>query len=78
MDGWEKYVRRITDMKYKVSISGSNSKMLSSEIASTLGGLFVIMKIYPYSFAKYLIANGKEKNIWIPLVQVIKPMSSKY
>ena len=36
--------------------------MLSREIASTLGGRFVIMNIYPYSFAEYLIANGKEKN----------------
>lgn len=62
IDGWEKFVRRIADMKYRVSITGSNSKMLSSEIASTLGGRFVIMNIYPYSFAEYLIANGKEKN----------------
>ena len=36
--------------------------MLSSEIASTLGGRFVIMNIYPYSFPEYLTANGKEKN----------------
>lgn len=49
-------------MKYKVSIIRSNRKMLSSEIASTLGGRFVIMSIYPYSFGEYLIANGKEKN----------------
>ena len=62
IDGWEKFVRRIADMKYKVSITGSNSKMLSSEIASTLGGRFVIMHIFPYSFAEYLIANGKEMN----------------
>ncbi len=62
IDGWEKFVRRIADMKYKVSITGSNSKMLSSEIASTLGGRFVIMNVYPYSFSEYLIANGKEKN----------------
>ena len=55
-------MRRIADMKYKINITGSNSKMLSSEIASTLGGRFVIMNIYPYSFSEYLIANGKEKN----------------
>ena len=36
--------------------------MLSSEIASTLGGRFVIMNIYPYSFSEYLTANVKEKN----------------
>lgn len=62
IDGWEKFVRRIADMKYRISITGSNSKMLSSEIASTLGGRFVIMNIYPYSFVEYLIANGKEQN----------------
>ena len=62
IDGWEKFVRRIADMKYRISITGSNSKMLSSEIASTLGGRFVIMNIYPYSFTEFLIANGKEKN----------------
>jgi len=62
IDGWEKFVRRIADMKYRISITGSNSKMLSSEIASALGGRFVIMNIYPYSFAEYLIANGRDKN----------------
>ena len=60
IDGWEKFVRRIADMKYRINITGSNSKMLSSEIASTLGGRFVIMNIYPYSFSEYLIANGKK------------------
>lgn len=62
IDGWEKFVRRIADMKYRINITGSNSKMHSSEIASTLGGRFVIMNIYPYSFSEYLIANGKDKD----------------
>ncbi len=62
IDGWEKFVRRIADMKYRINITGSNSKMLSSEIASTLGGRFVIVNVYPYSFSEYLIANGKNKN----------------
>ena len=34
INGWEKFVRRIADMKYRINITGSNSKMLSSEIAS--------------------------------------------
>lgn len=62
VNGWEKFVRRMADMKYRINITGSNSKMLSSEIASTLGGRFVIMNIYPYSFREYLIANGRDKN----------------
>ena len=62
ISGWEKFVRRIADMKYRINITGGNSKMLSSEIASTLGGRFVIMNIYPYSFSEYLIANHMRKN----------------
>ncbi len=62
ISGWEKFARRIADMKYRINITGSNSKMLSSEIASTLGGRFVIMNIYPYSFTEYLIAKGKDKD----------------
>ena len=58
--GWEKFARRVADMKYRVSITGSNSKMLSKEIASTLGGRFMIVQVFPYSFAEYLTASGKE------------------
>lgn len=62
INGWEKFVRRIADMKYRINITGSNSKMLSSEIASTLGGRPIIMNVYPYSFTEYLTANHREKN----------------
>lgn len=62
INGWEKFVRRIADMKYRINITGSNSKMLSSGIASTLGGRFIIMNVYPYSFTEYLTANHREKN----------------
>ncbi|MBR0093395.1 MAG: ATP-binding protein [Lachnospiraceae bacterium] len=60
VDGWEKFVRRLADMKYTVSITGSNSRMLSREIATTLGGRFMIAQVFPYSFAEYLHAAGKE------------------
>jgi hypothetical protein len=36
--------------------------MLSREIASTLGGRFMPVQIFPYSFPEYLHALGKEKN----------------
>ncbi len=57
VDGWEKFVRRVADMKYRINITGSNSKMLSKEIASTLGGRFMIVNVFPYSFKEYLSAN---------------------
>lgn len=59
VDGWSKFARRIADQKYTVSITGSNSRMLSSEIASTLGGRYLMVPVYPYSFQEYLAANGK-------------------
>lgn len=60
VDGWEKFVHRVADMKYRINITGSNSKMLSKEIASTLGGRFMIVNVFPYSFKEYLSANHIE------------------
>lgn len=52
--GWEKFARRLTEAKYRVMITGSNAKMLSREIASTLGGSYIQRNIYPFSFKEYL------------------------
>lgn len=52
--GWEKFARRLADAKYKVYITGSNAKMLSGEIMTTLGGRYIPVDVYPYSFAEFL------------------------
>lgn len=54
IDGWEKFARRLADAKYKVWITGSNAKMLSSEIMTTLGGRYLPTEVYPYSYQEYL------------------------
>lgn len=54
---WEKFARRLANEKYHVYITGSNAKMLSKEIATTLGGRFFVMEVYPYSFKEYLEAS---------------------
>lgn len=59
---WEKFVRRLADEKYRLFVTGSNAKMLSSEIATTLGGRLIVKDIFPYSFAEYITANGLLKN----------------
>lgn len=56
--GWEKFVRRLADSKYHVYVTGSNAKMLSREIATTLGGRFMMRVVYPYDFSEYLMALG--------------------
>ena len=58
VDRWEKFVRRIADQGYRVFVTGSNAKMLSSEIATTLGGRTIIQNVYPYSFQEYLNSMG--------------------
>ena len=62
---WDKFVRRLTDAKYRVYVTGSNAKMLSKEVATTLGGRFFIYDAYPYSFKEYLAAQHVElKEHW--------------
>lgn len=56
--GWEHFARRLADQKYKVYITGSNARMLSMEIAGTLGGRYMIQSVFPYSFKEFLFACG--------------------
>lgn len=58
IEGWDKFARRLADSKYRVYITGSNAKMLSSDVATTLGGRYAIALVFPYSFTEYLRANG--------------------
>ena len=60
--GWEKFARRLADTKYKVWITGSNAKMFSSEIMTTLGGRYMTYEVYPYCFIEYLRAIGFKWN----------------
>ena len=54
IDGWERFVRRMADAKYRVWITGSNAKMLSTEMMTTLGGRYLTTEVYPYSFQEFL------------------------
>jgi len=55
--GWEKFARRMADAKYSIWITGSNAKMLSKEIMTTLGGRYLPVEVYPYCFSEYLNAR---------------------
>lgn len=54
IDGWEHFVRRLADQKKHVNITGSNAKMLSSEMESVLGGRYISKMIMPFSFVEVL------------------------
>ena len=55
---WDKFVRRLADSKYTIYVTGSNAKMLSSDVATTLGGRFLIYDVFPYSFEEHLKARN--------------------
>jgi len=55
--GWEKFARRMADIKHRVCITGSNAKMLSQDIQTTLGGRYIPIDVYPYNFKEFLTAN---------------------
>ena len=81
VDRWEKFARRLADQKYQVYITGSNAKMLSSEIATTLGGRYMIYEVYPYSLKEYLKASGidiLEKNAMFVFGKQIVKLTNTY
>ncbi len=58
LENWEKLVRRLTEQKHKVCITGSSAKTLSKEIATSLRGRSLTYTIYPLSFFEWLDFKG--------------------
>lgn len=55
---WEKFVRTVMDNeKIQIFISGSSSKLLSKEIATSLRGRTLTCYVYPFSFKEFLKAK---------------------
>lgn len=51
--GWELFINRLR-LKYRIVITGSNARLLSSEMATHLTGRFDTFTIFPMSFIEYL------------------------
>ena len=51
---WERFVRRVHDEGYKLFITGSNAKLLSSELSTHLTGRYQKLELYPFSFKELL------------------------
>jgi len=52
--GWERFVSRLYNEGYKIYITGSNARLLSSELATLLTGRYLDIEIYPFSFREFL------------------------
>jgi len=61
IDGWERFVRRLLDSEnVRICVSGSSSKMLSKELATSMRGRSISTEVFPFSFAEYLVHRGVE------------------
>lgn len=58
VDGWANFARRLANQKYRVYVTGSNAKMLSRDIETVLGGRYLSVHVFTYSFEEYLKAIG--------------------
>jgi predicted AAA+ superfamily ATPase len=62
VEGWERFVARIfEDKRYSVVITGSSSKLLSKEIATSLRGRSIATYLHPLSFAEFAAYRGLTK-----------------
>lgn len=62
--GWEKVVNSLSaDFDVDLYVTGSNSRMMSSEISTYLTGRYIAFRIYTLSFAEYLLFKKQHSGI---------------
>lgn len=70
--GWEKIVNSLSsDFNVDIYITGSNSRMMSSEISTYLTGRYVSFHIFTLSFAEYLTFKSTYTKIGTPREELI-------
>lgn len=64
IEQWEKVVNSYSQDysdSYEIFITGSNSNMLSGELATLLSGRYVSFEVFPYSYSEYLEITGQDR-----------------
>lgn len=63
VDGWERVVAMLVARKdCDIYITGSNSRMLSSELSTKLSGRYMEVEVLPLSFREFMELNGGDTN----------------
>ena len=74
--GWEKVVNSLaSDYDVDLYVTGSNSRMMSAEIATYLTGRYISFKIFPLSFEEYLTFKKEYtevKDIYSELAEYVR------
>lgn len=58
IEGWPIFVNRLLRKKMHVILTGSNAKLLSSDLATHLTGRSSEIALYPFSFSEYCVMKG--------------------
>ncbi len=69
--GWEKVVNSLSsDFDVDLYITGSNSRMMSSEISTYLTGRYISFRIFTLSFGEYLMFREKYADVGDPKAEL--------
>lgn len=63
VDKWELFIRKLSDNKKKVVITGSNASLLSRELGTRLTGRHLRQDIFPFSFKEFLAFEKKKPGV---------------
>ena len=70
--GWEKVVNSLaSDFDVDIYVTGSNSRMMSSEIATYLTGRYISFRIFTLSFDEYLMFRSKYSSLKDPRAELV-------
>ncbi len=64
IDEWERVITALhRDPGWDIYITGSNSEMLSSELATRISGRYVTMQIFPFSYREHLAIKEIDQHV---------------
>ena len=70
--GWEKVINSLaSDFDVDIYVTGSNSRMMSSEISTYLTGRYVSFRIFTLSFDEYLMFRNKFTTVKEPKTELV-------
>lgn len=58
VEGWELFVNRLKRQGYNIIVTGSNSALLSKELATHITGRHFGIELFPFSFREFLLSKG--------------------
>ncbi len=81
IEGWELFVNRLKRKNFNMVITGSNSKLLSKELASHLTGRHFSLELFPFSFREFLYFHNvsfKKEDVTSQEESLLKTELQKY